>query len=127
MGNDDFGYSGKGERVMLPHGWMATMRNDQRRIDRDGEVRMSRPERSVTPEMVRVTASNLDSMLGDDVDFRERISLIEQALLSAIADERERCANLTPNGLNILASAMPHEVWQKYQDAIRSGEAAERG
>lgn len=32
--------------------------------------------------------------------------------------ERRACAAISPNGLNISAAAMPHEVWAKYRDAI---------
>lgn len=38
---------------------------------------------------------------------------------AGVKTERERCANISPNGLDISAAAMPHEVWEKYRAAIR--------
>jgi hypothetical protein len=36
------------------------------------------------------------------------------------AEAMEEAANISPNGLDITASAMPHEVWSKYSAAIRN-------
>jgi hypothetical protein len=36
------------------------------------------------------------------------------------AEALEEAANVSPNGLDITASAMPHEVWSKYSAAIRN-------
>lgn len=36
------------------------------------------------------------------------------------AAERKECENISPNNLDIKATAMPEEVWSKYRAAIRA-------
>lgn len=43
-----------------------------------------------------------------------------EQMLECRCNALEEAANLSPNGLEITAAAMPHEVWTKYRDAIRA-------
>lgn len=44
-----------------------------------------------------------------------------EAWQAATTAERERCANLSPNGLDVIASDSPAVVWRKYSEGIRKG------
>ena len=50
---------------------------------------------------------------GDPMDVSEQIARFAQLVA-------EDCANTSPNGLDIRASAGPAEVWTKFRDAIRA-------
>jgi hypothetical protein len=58
-------------------------------------------------------------------DSGGKLLLCGEAQLTAFAariraEAMEEAANISPNGLDITASAMPHEVWSKYSAAIRN-------
>jgi hypothetical protein len=57
-------------------------------------------------------------------DERAEAVMTESALTAFAARIRaeamEEAANISPNGLDITASAMHHEVWSKYSAAIRN-------
>jgi len=40
------------------------------------------------------------------------------------AAERDACASISPNDLSVLASDLPHVVWEKYRAAIKARSAA---
>ncbi len=91
------------------------------------DVRMSRPERSVTPERVRELAMEAwrKFSAGHAWNTQDCTIHIEQAILQAIAEQREADARICeelPDGLNMLGG-----IAIACAQAIRSGEAAERG
>jgi hypothetical protein len=50
---------------------------------------------------------------------------IQKLIEIAQAEEREACAKVTPNEVDVLASDMPHVVWEKYRQAIQNRAATD--
>ena len=64
-------------------------------------------------QMAQEADAGIDSVLGI-------IRMSEEGLARFAQLVAEDCANTSPNGLDIRASAGPAEVWTKFRDAIRA-------
>lgn len=78
-----------------------------------------------TTEQIRDHAHLLTSLaVSRSLDDTEKAGEMLLQLLreqDAVATaERIACARISPNGMDIRASALPHEVWTKYREAILS-------
>lgn len=61
----------------------------------------------------------MDTAFKDDWPPRDTmIAAIESALTAAVEEERQACADISPNDLDITADQMPYTVWTKYRKAI---------